>query len=79
MGVAADAVSNVIIWGNHSSTQFPDGAHGYVNKAGVRKTIFEAVNDDAWLNGEFITVSAVGRIFTHVQWNLSLWTPLGTN
>ncbi len=56
MGVSTDVVRNVIIWGNHSSTQYPDAAHGYVNTTDGRKTIIEAVNDDAWLNGDFITV-----------------------
>lgn len=44
-------VKNVIIWGNHSSTQYPDVNHGTV----AGKPIREAVRDDAWLNGEFIT------------------------
>ena len=30
-GVEVAAVSNVTIWGNHSSTQFPDAAHATVN------------------------------------------------
>ena len=51
-----DLVKNVIIWGNHSSTQFPDVAHGYILRDGQKVPITEAVNDDAWLKGEFITV-----------------------
>lgn len=49
-GVAISEVSNCIIWGNHSSTQFPDVAHATVNG----KPVKEAVNDDAWLHGAFI-------------------------
>jgi malate/lactate dehydrogenase len=30
--VGVSAVSNVCIWGNHSSTQFPDVAHGSVRQ-----------------------------------------------
>lgn len=41
----------MIIWGNHSSTQYPDVNHGTVEGAAIRAT----VNDDAWLNGDFIT------------------------
>lgn len=44
-------VKNVIIWGNHSSTQYPDVNHGTVRGAPIRSTI----NDDAWLDGAFIT------------------------
>ncbi len=55
--MSAEKVKNVIIWGNHSSTQFPDVSHGYVvREDGQQVAITEAVNDDAWLKGEFITV-----------------------
>jgi len=53
VGVATDKVRNVIIWGNHSSTQFPDVSQAYVENTG-KKPVYEAVNDDAWLKGEFI-------------------------
>ena len=45
-------VANVIIWGNHSSSQYPDVNHGTVAGTPIR----EAVQDDAWLNGDFISV-----------------------
>lgn len=51
----------MIIWGNHSSTQYPDVNHGYV--AGVSSgnqqkkiSIREAVADDNYLNDQFISV-----------------------
>ena len=53
MGLANTAVKNVIIWGNHSSTQYPDVNHAVADGKQVR----EAVQDDAWLNGQFIKVS----------------------
>ena len=31
LGVPISAVKKVTIWGNHSSTQFPDAAHATVN------------------------------------------------
>lgn len=49
-GVHNTAVRNVIIWGNHSSTQYPDVSHGTVEGRPIR----EAVADEAWLQGEFI-------------------------
>ena len=57
MGVSANAVKNVIIWGNHSSTQFPDVSHATVEVEGKTLPVYEAVKDDAWIEGDFITVS----------------------
>ena len=58
-------VKNVIIWGNHSSTQFPDVAHGTV---GGKYPIAEAVHDDAWLKGEFVsTVQQRGAVIIKVR------------
>jgi len=54
--VSCDAVQNAIIWGNHSSTQYPDAAHASVVVGGEKKTVREAVKDDDWLNGDFIKV-----------------------
>jgi malate dehydrogenase len=55
-GVAVDDVKNVIIWGNHSSTQFPDVRHASVLKDGKWVDAYSAVHDDAWLKGDFISV-----------------------
>lgn len=49
--VNVGAVRNVVIWGNHSSTQFPDVTHGTVNGKPIR----EVINDNEWLQGEFIS------------------------
>ena len=49
-------MKNVIIWGNHSSTQFPDVAHAFVVKNGEEKSVTEAVSNDTWLKGDFIKV-----------------------
>jgi malate dehydrogenase len=49
--VHSSAVKGLCIWGNHSSTQYPDVNHGTVNGKPVR----EVVNDDAYLNGDFIS------------------------
>ncbi|XP_006881015.1 PREDICTED: malate dehydrogenase, cytoplasmic-like isoform X1 [Elephantulus edwardii] len=55
LGVTAKDVKNVIIWGNHSSTQYPDVNHGKVKIQGKEVGIYEALKDDSWLKGEFIT------------------------
>jgi malate dehydrogenase len=49
-------VRNVIIWGNHSSTQFPDVSHASALSGDGDKwlPVTDLVKDDAWLNNEFI-------------------------
>ena len=44
-------VKNIIIWGNHSSTQFPDVSSATVNVNGAVISVTEAVKDDAYLKG----------------------------
>lgn len=60
-GVSSDNVKNVIIWGNHSSTQYPDVHHAKVNVHGGEAAAYDAVKDDAWLRGQFILVSVRTR------------------
>lgn len=55
LSVASDDVKNVIIWGNHSSTQYPDVSHAVVNLKGKEVSVSEAVKDDSWLKGGFIS------------------------
>jgi len=52
---AVEDVHNVIIWGNHSSTQYPDVSYGFVNRDGKKVPVKEAVNDEAYLHSEFIS------------------------
>ncbi len=51
-GVAVDAVQDLAIWGNHSATQFPDFYHATIDGQPVP----EAIGDEAWLQGEFISI-----------------------
>lgn len=55
LNVQVSDVKNVIIWGNHSSTQYPDVNHATVNTEAGEKPVRDLIKDDAWLNGEFIT------------------------
>ncbi|KAL8140040.1 hypothetical protein V2J09_006061 [Rumex salicifolius] len=48
-------VKNVIIWGNHSSTQYPHVNHATIKTPSGEKPVRELVSDDAWLNAEFIS------------------------
>ncbi|MFD5824317.1 malate dehydrogenase [Lentzea sp. NPDC060358] len=54
LGVAVTDIEKMTIWGNHSATQYPDLFHAEVGG----KTAAEAVNDQAWLENEFIPTVA---------------------
>ncbi|KAK1267069.1 Malate dehydrogenase, cytoplasmic [Acorus gramineus] len=56
VGVQVSEVKNVIIWGNHSSTQYPDVSHATVISEGAEKAVKSLVSDDEWLKGEFIKI-----------------------
>jgi malate dehydrogenase len=49
-GVPVREVKDVAIWGNHSSTQFPDAWHATIED----RPAPEVIDDEAWLRGEFI-------------------------
>ena len=64
--VPVSEVKNVIIWGNHSSTQYPDVNHGTVQGTPIRK----AIDDDSYLDGDFIQVvqqrgAAIIKVLPH--------------
>uniref|UniRef100_A0A646QEQ9 Malate dehydrogenase n=1 Tax=Hemiscolopendra marginata TaxID=943146 RepID=A0A646QEQ9_9MYRI len=48
-------VKNIIIWGNHSSTQFPDVAHATAILNNQEVKVYNGIKDDAFLTNEFIT------------------------
>jgi len=48
LNVHVSDVKNVIIWGNHSSTQYPDVNHATVTANGAQKPVRELVADDNW-------------------------------
>jgi malate dehydrogenase len=50
-GVTTAEVRDLVIWGNHSSTQFPDAYHATIGG----RAAAEVIDDDAWLQGDFIT------------------------
>jgi malate dehydrogenase len=49
-GAPVSSVTNVAIWGNHSSTQFPDFENARIDGQAATEVI-----DRQWLEGEFIT------------------------
>lgn len=50
-GVPVSDVTNVAVWGNHSTTQFPDFVHAKIGG----KLVTDVIDDRAWLEGEFLT------------------------
>jgi malate dehydrogenase len=51
-GVAVREVTHVGIWGNHSTTQFPDFFHARIG----RKPAPDVIGDDDWLRGPFLEI-----------------------
>jgi malate dehydrogenase len=45
-----DSIKKVIVWGNHSATQYPDVFQAEVDG----KKVWPMINDQAWLEGQFI-------------------------
>lgn len=56
LGCGVEQVSNCIVWGNHSATQYPDVRHAKVNVGGKVQSVHDAVKDDTWLKGDFISI-----------------------
>jgi len=50
-GVPLTAVTNMVVWGNHSATQFPDYANAKIHG----KPVPNVITDLRWLQEEFIT------------------------
>ncbi|MGH9071115.1 MAG: malate dehydrogenase [Acidimicrobiales bacterium] len=48
-GVGVGSVSRLAVWGNHSSTQYPDVANALI----AGRPAPEVIGDDGWLSGEF--------------------------
>jgi malate dehydrogenase len=55
--VPVEEVRDLAIWGNHSSTQFPDFYHATI---GGRAAV-DVIGDEAWLQGEFIATVQRGQ------------------
>jgi malate dehydrogenase len=53
-GAAVSEISNMTIWGNHSTTQYPDLVHAKVRG----ESAWDAVGDEQWIADEFIPTVA---------------------
>jgi malate dehydrogenase len=54
--VSAGDVKNVIIWGNHSTTQFPDCTHATITNENGKTTKVSEVLEQIFLNKDFINI-----------------------
>ncbi|CAF3553216.1 unnamed protein product [Rotaria socialis] len=52
--VLPDTIKNIIIWGNHSSTVFPDVHFATVSIDNRETSVYESVQNDNWLRDDFI-------------------------
>lgn len=50
--VSVEEVTQMAIWGNHSSTQYPD----YYNAKITNKPVMEVISDKNWLENDFIPI-----------------------
>jgi malate dehydrogenase len=50
LGVPVTEITNMTIWGNHSTTQYPDLVHARVGG----RSAWDTVDDQAWIADEFI-------------------------
>ena len=50
-GCSIDDVQDLVVWGNHSSTMFPNWFDATIGG----RPVAEVVGDDAWLRGDFLT------------------------
>lgn len=51
-GVPVTEVTNLTIWGNHSTTQYPD----FYNAKIGGKPVVEVIRDESWLQNDFISI-----------------------
>ncbi|PWZ40914.1 Malate dehydrogenase, cytoplasmic [Zea mays] len=56
LGVHVGHVRNAIVWGNHSSTQFPDVSHAIARTQHGEKPVRELIADEKWFKEEFVSV-----------------------
>ena len=58
-GVSVGQVKNIIVWGNHSNTQYPDIGHASIlgsSSSPQPQPVRAVIEDESWLQGDFIKV-----------------------
>lgn len=54
LNVPVHSLKNIIIWGNHSATQYPDIKNAYFTKDGKDEKVIKYVTDMEWVKKTFI-------------------------
>jgi len=54
IGKPVAAIRKMIVWGNHSATQYPDLFQAEVVEGNAGKKVWPMINDQAWLESTFI-------------------------
>lgn len=54
LNVPISQVTGIAVWGNHSKTQYPSVRHAKVEVDGKTVPVRKAVNDDAWLEKQYL-------------------------
>ena len=57
LGVENHMVKNLIVWGNHSSTQVPDISHGYIENRyenDIQENVRTAICNDEYIFKSFV-------------------------
>ncbi|CAG2053284.1 unnamed protein product [Timema podura] len=79
--VTLDKIHNVIVWGNCSSTVFPDVKYATVEMSGEMMDVYEAVGDERWLMGDFVQTVQLRHITAMGDpsdaWSLSMAVAAG--
>lgn len=57
LGLCTNNIKNVTIWGNQSSTQFPDVFNASVQSCDSSKSVYDAIKNTQWLEDDFIKVT----------------------
>nr|XP_043626532.1 malate dehydrogenase, cytoplasmic-like [Erigeron canadensis] len=55
LNVHVGDVKNVIIWGHHSSSQYPDANHAVVDTGVGLKSVTKLATHENWINTDFVT------------------------
>jgi len=55
LNTGVENVKNVIIWGNHSATQYPDARFTLVTKGSEEIKLLDTLSDKTWLQDQFVT------------------------
>lgn len=54
LGKPVPSLSKMVVWGNHSATQYPDLNHAEIDAENKTEKAASLINDTAWVEGTFI-------------------------